>query len=149
MTRMRADMKCPPGPKTGRGAWCSIATACAVVSLAMASGTPARPEAPAQRDQVALRADLPLGLGIARVSTAPGETLHFYRHPGVGEAPGDYPPEDAVRFGPGLPSVDIVEAPPWLVPERLKMDYELFHLRVVTLTAAWAEVIGSSRTGQT
>jgi len=40
--------------------------------------------------------------------------------------PGDYPPSDIVMFGSGLPSVDIAEAPPWLVPEHLKMDYELF-----------------------
>jgi hypothetical protein len=45
--------------------------------------------------------------------------------------------------------VDIAEAPPWLVPEHLKMDYELFHLRVMTLTTEWAEVVGNSRTGQT
>jgi hypothetical protein len=54
-----------------------------------------------------------------------------------------------VRFGPGLPSVDIAEAPPWLVPEHLRMDYELFHLRVITLTRDWLEVIGNTRTGET
>jgi hypothetical protein len=55
---------------------------------------------------------------------------------------------DRVRFGPGVPSVDIVEAPPWLVPQHLKMDYEIFQLRVVTLTPDWLEVVGSMRTGQ-
>lgn len=33
--------------------------------------------------------------------------------------------------------------------EHLKMDHELFQLRVVTVTPDWLEVVGSMRTGQT
>lgn len=95
------------------------------------------------------RAELPAGIGIAQVMPKPGDSLHFYRAPGIGENPGDYPPADTVKFGPGLPSVDIAEAPPWLVPDHLKMDYEIFFLRVVTITPMWLEVIGNSRTGET
>jgi hypothetical protein len=103
----------------------------------------------AQRVPLVARADLPLGVGIARVQPKPGAALRFYRHPGVGETPDTYPPADIVTFGAGQPSVDIAEAPPWLVPEHLKMDYEIFHLRVVTLSAGWLEVIGNSTTGET
>jgi hypothetical protein len=103
----------------------------------------------AQRTPQVARADLPIGLGIARVLAKPGTVLRFYRPPAIGENPGDYPPSDVVLFGPGVPSVDIAEAPPWLVPEHLKMDYELFHLRVLTLSAEWVEVIGNSTTGET
>jgi hypothetical protein len=35
------------------------------------------------------------------------------------------------------------------VPEHLKMDYEIFHLRVITLTPSWVQVIGNSTTGET
>jgi len=90
---------------------------------------------------------LPIGLGIAQVSPVPGGTLRFYSGSMIGQKPGDVPASDTVKFGPGLPSVDIAEAPPWLVPEHLKMDYELFWLRVVTITPDWLEVIGNSRTG--
>jgi hypothetical protein len=92
--------------------------------------------------------DIPLGIGVAHVTPVAGAALQFYRPPRIGEKPGDYEPTDRVRFGPGVPSVDIVEAPPWLVPQHLKMDYEIFQLRVVTLTPDWLEVIGSMRTGQ-
>ena len=103
----------------------------------------------AQRNPIIRRADLPAGLGIARVTPASGSVLHFYRPPRIGESPGDYPPSDTVKFSPGKPSVEIGEAPPWLVPDQLKMDYEIFYLRVVTLTRDWVEVIGNSSTGET
>jgi len=103
----------------------------------------------AQRNPPVKRADLPIGIGIARVLPTPGLILRFYRPPAMGEMPGDYAPSDVVTFGPGLPSVAIAEAPPWLVPEHLKMDYELFQLRVLTLTPQWVEVIGNSTTGET
>jgi hypothetical protein len=103
----------------------------------------------AQRFPQVARADLPIGLGIAKVLAKPGAVLRFYNPPATGESPGDVSPSDVVLFGPGVPSVGIAEAPPWLVPEHLKMDYELFHLRVLTLTAEWVEVIGNSVTGET
>lgn len=103
----------------------------------------------AQRNPLVPRASLPLGLGIGVVMPQPGTVLHFYQPPGVDQQPGDYPPADTVRFVAGLPSVEIAEAPPWLAPEHLKMDYEIFHLRVITLGKRWAEVIGNMRTGET
>jgi hypothetical protein len=45
--------------------------------------------------------------------------------------------------------VDIAEAPPWLVPQHLELDYEIFHLRAMTVTPEWLEVIGNARTGET
>jgi hypothetical protein len=58
-------------------------------------------------------------------------------------------PSDRATFRAAQPSVDIATAPPWLVPQHLKMDYEIFHLRVVTLTPDWIEVIGNMQTGET
>ncbi len=101
-----------------------------------------------QRSPVVRFADLPVGLGIAQVAPVAGGALHFFRPPGLGEAPGDYPSSDTVTFGTGQPSVDILTAPPWLVPEHLKMDYELLQFRVLTLTRDWMEVIGNTRTGE-
>lgn len=103
----------------------------------------------AQRVPQISRADLPAGLGIVRVRPKPGGALHFYAAPGVGERPADLAPVGTVRFAAAQPSVGIAEAPPWLVPERLKMDYELFLLRAVSLTPQWVEVIGNATTGET
>jgi hypothetical protein len=124
---------------------------CLTTTVALAAHRPLRPQPAvlfAQRIPIVARADLPIGLGIARVMPQPGSILRFYGQPGVGQTPDDYPPADVVKFGPGQPSVEILEAPPWLVPEHLKMDYELFQLRALTLTPAWVEVIGNSRTGE-
>jgi len=106
-------------------------------------------DAGGQRVPQIARADLPAGLGIARVSPKPGGVLRFFAPPGIGEQPGDRSPVATVRFVAGQPSVDIAEAPPWLVPEHLKMDYEIFLLRAVTLTPRWVEVIGNRTTGET
>ncbi len=95
------------------------------------------------------RADLPAGLGILVISPLPGATLSFHSEPGVAQQPDDYPPVAEVRFGVAVPSVDILEAPARLVPEHLKMDYEIFHLRAITLTPGWVEVVGNSTTGET
>lgn len=103
----------------------------------------------AQRVPQISRAELPAGLGIVRVTPKPGGALHFYRTPGIGERPADLSPADTVRFAAAQPSVDIAEAPPWLVPEHLKMDYEIFLLRAITLTPVWVEVIGNRTTGET
>jgi hypothetical protein len=105
--------------------------------------------AQAQRHPFVDRADLPAGVGIAQVHPKPDGVLPFYAPPAPGEMPGDRPPIDVVRFSAGVPAVDIAEAPPWLVPDHLKMDYEIFYLRAVTLTRDWLEVIGNSTTGET
>jgi hypothetical protein len=103
----------------------------------------------AQRYTTVDRSDLPLGLGVARFAPTPGRVLRFYAQPREGDRPGDLPPVDSVTFGDGVPHVEIATAPPWLVPEHLKMDYELFVLRALTLTADWVEVVGNSTTGET
>lgn len=118
--------------------------------LALVLGTAMTYPASAQRMQTIARADLPVGLGIAHVSPRAGGVLRFYGGPPrLGEVPGEYPPAGTVRFRAALPSVEIAEAPPWLVPEHLKMDYEIFLLRVITLTPQWVEVIGNTTTGDT
>lgn len=126
------------------------------VTSADREAVPAAPAGPvtapvepvAQRYPFVERADLPMGLGIAVVAPSPGGTLRFYSEPAEGAMPEDVAAVDSVTFAVGVPSVEIATAPPWLVPEHLKMDYELFHLRVVTLSPDWVEVIGNSSTGQ-
>jgi hypothetical protein len=103
----------------------------------------------AQRYPTVERQDLPAGLGIAQVSPVPGRVIYFYGEPPSGALPGDFPPIDSVTFEVGLPSVGIATAPPWLVPDHLKIDYEVFFLRAMTLTRDWVEVIGNSVTGET
>lgn len=106
------------------------------------------PALPPQRFPIVPERELPLGLGIGHVMPRPGSVLNFYGEPRPGDVPGDLEPVDVVRFGVGVPSVQILEAPPWLVPQHLKMDYELFQFRVLTLSQEWAEVIGNTQTGQ-
>jgi len=45
-----------------------------------------------------------------------------------------------VTFAAGEHFVGIETAPPWFVPEGLKLDYDLLWLRARTLTQAWIEV---------
>lgn len=57
--------------------------------------------------------------------------------------------KDSLIFTRGQYNVDIGTAPPWFVPEYIKLDYDIFHLRAITLSRNWIEVIVNRQTGKT
>lgn len=93
-----------------------------------------------QRIPFVERHDLPIGLGIAHVAPLPGGVLHFYGTPGIGETPHAYPPSDTVRFGPGQPSVDIAQAPPWPVPDSPILATTTAALPPLAVQGDWLKV---------
>ena len=78
-----------------------------------------------------------------------GERLYFYGTPDFTQLPALMTPRDSVTFGQGPYHVDIMTAPPWFVPEVLKMDYDMLFLRAITLTKNWVEVVVNRLTGET
>ncbi len=86
------------------------------------------------------KADIPMGLGIAKVLFSPADqSLYFFA---------DAESErkvDSIFYGQDV----IHYAPPWFFPEFLKPDYNICHLRILTLTRNRAEVVVNRQTGQT
>jgi hypothetical protein len=93
-----------------------------------------------------------LGVGMVRPTIGPGATLYFYGAPNLdqsdpaGQAEN---PVDSVTFVEAEYYVDIATAPPWLVPEVLKLDYQLFYFRARSISRYWVEVVGNRTSGQT
>lgn len=91
----------------------------------------------------------PLGVGIVRPGLTAGETLYFYGVPGLDRMPDEEVPFDSLVFVQGEHNVDIAYAPPWFMPELLKLDYDILYMRAQTLTRRWIEVVVNRQTGET
>jgi hypothetical protein len=91
---------------------------------------------------------LPLGVGIAKPYLIPEKKLYFYSYIPFDATPDQLKPMDSIRFVKGNHSIDIATAPPWLAPEFLNLDYDIFFLRTITLSKDWMEVIVNNKTGQ-
>lgn len=92
---------------------------------------------------------LPLGIGIVSPNIIPGRALYFYGTPDFDAEPYLLKPTDSITFKKGEHYTDIATAPPWLSPEHLKLDYQIFNFRAVTYSQNWIEVIVNNANGQT
>ncbi len=90
---------------------------------------------------------LPMGMGVAAPSMK--ETLYLYGRPKFDQMPDMLNPLDSITFEPRIGYDDIATAPPYLVPEAMKLDYNVLFFRVVSITRFWIEVIINSTNGQT
>lgn len=102
----------------------------ATLLLLTQAGPPAAAEEP--RD---------LGVGVVQPAIDPARPLYFY----LSVEPSSYPPEvapsDSLTFRTGEHYIDIGTAPPWFIPETLKLDYDLLLLRATTVSRFWVEVV--------
>ena len=94
-------------------------------------------------------ATVPVGVGLVRPALVPGQPLYFYGVSDLDDRPGALVPQDSLTFRQGAHYVDVATAPPWFVPEVLKLDYDLLVLRAKTLARHWVEVVVNQRTGET
>lgn len=92
---------------------------------------------------------LPLGIGIASPIIAIDRPLYFYNEPDFDVLPDQFKPVDSVTFKKGNHYTDIATAPPWLAPEHIRLDYDIFTFRVVTYSQNWLEVIVNNNNGLT
>jgi hypothetical protein len=91
----------------------------------------------------------PTGLGIVRPTIAAGTTLYLYSGQLIDDLLHHSTVKDSITFGEGQYNIEIKTAPPWFVPEHLKLDYDIFQLRAVTVSRNWIEVIVNTKTGKT
>ena len=94
-------------------------------------------------------ASLPLGLGLVSPRTRDLEALRFYGPENLSQVADMLAPTDSVTFVRGPNQIDIATAPPYLVPEVLKLDYDMLYFRATTVSRNWIEIVVNQRTGQT
>lgn len=91
----------------------------------------------------------PMGLGIAKPDMQLSQALYLYARPEFNQLPDMLAPTDSITFREQPGFIDIATAPPYLVPEALKLDCNTFFFRVISLSRYWAEVIVNNQHGQT
>lgn len=84
----------------------------------------------------------PIGLGVASVEFNKDNLLYFY------PSYTSEKPVDSITFSIIHNQVNIQTAPPWLVPEYIKMDYETLLFRVTSEAKTMLEVIVNKQTGR-
>lgn len=90
-----------------------------------------------------------MGIGIAQPQLKFNQPLYFYSTPQTDQLPTELTPIDSITFKKAPAGIDIATAPPWLVPEKLKLDYQLFHFLVKSQSRYFLQVVGNKINGQT
>lgn len=90
-----------------------------------------------------------MGIGMAQVPLNPSQSLYFYNKPEADQLPEQLSPIDSITFQESLHGIAISTAPPWLVPERLKLDYQIFHFLVIAQNHSFLQVVVNKINGQT
>lgn len=90
----------------------------------------------------------PIGEGIVKPRIVAGTTLYLYSGVLIDELLKQTLPPDSLVFKQGQNNIDIAAAPTWFVPEAMKLDYDILHLRATTIARTWIEVIVNKQTGK-
>ncbi|MBK7342697.1 MAG: hypothetical protein IPJ06_06015 [Saprospiraceae bacterium] len=94
--------------------------------------------------------DGPMGLGCFQLHTFDQPVLYVYGPPQTGMSILQLPAQDSIVFGKTeYGGSDILSAPPWLVPFHMKLDYDIFYLKIIGLTREMVECEVNSMNGET
>ncbi len=92
---------------------------------------------------------LPAGIGMVKPRIVAGTSLYLYSGQLIDDLLQQSIIKDSLTFVQGQYNVEIGNAPPWFVPELIKLDYDLLYLRAVTIARNWIEVLVNTKTGRT
>lgn len=83
----------------------------------------------------------PLGLGFFKPSFYKDTVLYFYGNPNWEKSLQEHTPTDSMSFvKTEYGNFDISYAPPWLVPDHLKMDYDILYFRIQAISSDFIEI---------
>lgn len=89
----------------------------------------------------------PMGLGFFIPNFHNNQTLYFYGNINMEKSVDDHSPHDSITFARNeYNQFEIKTAPPWLVPDLLKLDYDMLYFRVYSVGRDFIEVIGNTTT---
>jgi len=91
-----------------------------------------------------------MGLGMFTPNFYENPVLYFYGNPNLEKNVQEHTPTDSITFNRRESGGFVIaSAPPWLVPDHLKLDYDLLYFKVQTLTHDFLEVTVNTTTNQT
>lgn len=86
-------------------------------------------------------AEYSMGLGFFKPDLLGNNALYFYNGLNIDKPVFEHTPEDSLLFKKTETSNhDLVYAPPWLVPEHYKPDYEIFYFKLISVGRDFVEV---------
>jgi len=101
-------------------------------------------------DHLNPQANKAMGLGMFSPNLFEMQVLYFYGNLNLEKSVLEHWPTDSITFKQSqYGGFDIVTAPPYLLPDHLKMDYDMLYFRVVSVTEDFIEVIVNTTTEQT
>lgn len=93
--------------------------------------------------------DTPMGLGFFKPDFFNFSVFYFYGNPNLQKSVQEHTPTDSIVFKRLEYGFDIQYAPPWLVPDHLKLDYDMFYFRVQSVGQDFVEVVVNTHTQTT
>ncbi|WP_158858866.1 hypothetical protein [Lunatibacter salilacus] len=117
---------------------------------------PRKPTVPAIGTAMIRYDDLPaledssFGLGMFSPFLSESNPLYFYNNPNLDKALMEHPPVDSITFKKSeYGGFDIATAPPYLVPEHLKLDYDVLYFKALSVTEDFVEIEVNGHSKQT
>ncbi|SHM36407.1 hypothetical protein SAMN04488057_101215 [Cyclobacterium lianum] len=125
----RPDSTTPTGDQTG-------------VLTAFESAQPADRKRPAAPDHS-------LGMGYFSPNVSDSSILYFYHNPNLEKSMLEPTAQDSITFRKNeYNQFEIATAPPWLVPDIMKLDYDMLYFKIKSVSREWVEIIVNSGNGQ-
>ncbi|MCW8979870.1 MAG: hypothetical protein OQJ83_00675 [Altibacter sp.] len=94
--------------------------------------------------------DSSMGMGYFSPNYFDHPTLYFYGNPNLEKSLMEHSPYDSITFTRNkYNSFEIATAPPWLVPDMLKLDYDMLYFKIVSITEEFAEIVVNAQNNQT
>lgn len=91
-----------------------------------------------------------IGLGMFSPFISETKPLHFYNNLNLNKTLMDHSPTDSVTFRRlEHGGFDIATAPPYLVPQHLKLDYDILYFKVISVTGEFVEIEVNSQSNKT
>ncbi len=91
-----------------------------------------------------------LGLGMFTPNFSENNVLYFYGSPNLEKSLMEHSPTDSITFKKSeYGGYKIITAPPWLMPDHLKLDYGLLYFKVQSVTQELVEVVVNTLSNKT
>lgn len=88
-----------------------------------------------------------MGLGFFKPKLDTGNALYFFGNPSFDQSVQEHGPTDSIVFKRTETGFQIASAPPWLMPEHMKWDYDLLYFKVLSIGEEFIRIEGNKSNG--
>ena len=91
-----------------------------------------------------------MGMGFFSPNYYEQPILYFYGNPNLEKGLTEHLPQDSITFKRNqYNQFEIATAPPWLVADHMKLDYDMLYFKIQSITEEFVEVLVNHHNGQT